>query len=181
MLAVAVLGLAGCASRPAPRPTGPLECVPFARSISKVQIRGDAADWWSLAEGRYRRTQAPAVGGVLVFRRTQRLQHGHVSVVSRVVSGREILVSHANWVPDQVDENVPVVDISPANDWTRVRVWWPPAGRLGVTEFPTFGFVEPAEGERAALTLAGSGSGRHTAVHGAGDTVRVPIGTAHRL
>jgi hypothetical protein len=48
----------------------PLECAPFARAVSGVQLRGAAADWWPQAEGRYRRTQTPAVGSVLVFRRS---------------------------------------------------------------------------------------------------------------
>ena len=94
------------------------------------------------AEGRYRRTHAPAVGSVLVFRRSTRLPDGHVAVVSRVLSDRRILATHANWVHHQVSENVPVIDVSPGNDWTRVRVWWPPANQMGVTEYATFGFVE---------------------------------------
>ena len=143
----ALLGLTGCASTESPVSGAavgnvPLECAPFARAVSGVQLRGAAADWWPQAEGRYRRTQTPAVGSVLVFRRSTRLPDGHVAVVSRVLSDRRILATHANWVRHQVSGDVPVIDVSPGNDWTRVRVWWPPTNQMGVTEYATFGFIE---------------------------------------
>lgn len=142
-----VLGLGGCASKaPALGPQGavvrvPMECVPFARAVSEVEIRGNAADWWHLAEGRYQRSAQPQVGGVLVFRRTARLPHGHVSVVSQILSDRHILVTHANWVRHQVSQDAPVIDVSAANDWSEVRVWWPPSNQMGRTVFPTYGFI----------------------------------------
>ena len=147
LLCFALLGLTGCASTEPPASGAaignvPLECAPFARAVSGVELRGAAADWWPQAEGRYRRTQTPAVGSVLVFRRSTRLPDGHVAVVSRVLSDRRILATHANWVRHQVSEDVPVIDVSPGNDWTRVRVWWPPTNQMGVTEYATFGFVE---------------------------------------
>jgi hypothetical protein len=37
----------------------------------------------------------------------------------------------------------PVEDVSPGNDWTAVRVWYPPVNQLGLTVFPTRGFVLP--------------------------------------
>ena len=151
---VLILALAGCAATrdvppSAPPPTvglaSPLvmECAPFARALSGLQLRGDAADWWWQAEGRYARGQTPRVGAVLVFARSARLGSGHVAVVSAVQSEREILVTHANWLRGALSEDAPVVDVSAANDWSRVRVWWPPTGGLGVTEFPTLGFIEP--------------------------------------
>lgn len=145
-LCCALLSLAGCASTEQPAVGGSvgslaIQCAPFARAVSGVQLRGAAADWWRQSKGRYERGQEPAVGSILVFRRTARLPDGHVAVVSRVVSDREILVTHANWVRHRVSENVPVIDVSAANDWTRVRVWWPPAGQIGTTEYATFGFV----------------------------------------
>lgn len=146
MLCCSLLGVAGCASREPPAVGAtvgsvPMQCAPFARAVSGVQLRGAAADWWPLSKGRYERGQTPAVGSVLVFRRTARLSDGHVAVVARVVSDREILVTHANWVRHRVSENVPVIDVSAGNDWTRVRVWWPPAGQMGATEYATFGFI----------------------------------------
>src|SRR5512147_593422 len=110
MLSVGVLGLASCVSD-----SVALECVPFARERSGVQLYGAAADWWPKAGGRYLRTRAPVVGSVLVFRRSSRLSNGHVAVVTRVLSERRILVTHANWVHHRVSEDVPVIDVSPRN------------------------------------------------------------------
>ncbi len=80
---------------------------------------------------------------MLVLRRSGRLPSGHVAVVSEVMSRREIRVTQANWVHHRVTEDQPVVDVSPDGDWTAVRVWWPPSGQMGVTEYPAFGFIRP--------------------------------------
>ena len=120
-----------------------LECAPFARALSGVQLRGDAADWWDAAQGRYERARIPEPGAVLVFARTARLAQGHVAVVSRVTSDREILVTQANWERSRVTADQPVLDISPDNDWTSVRVWWPPGQQLGTSSYPTHGFIRP--------------------------------------
>lgn len=120
-----------------------LECAPFARQVSGLQLYGDAASWWEQAAGRYQRGAEPAHGGVLVFRRTGRLPHGHVSVVTERVSDREIRVAQANWVHGRVGRDEPVRDVSANNDWTQVRVWWAPSRGLGTTVYPTFGFVGP--------------------------------------
>jgi hypothetical protein len=80
---------------------------------------------------------------VLVFRREERLPSGHVAVVSRVLSGRQILVTQANWVHHRVTEDQPVVDVSAGNDWTEVRVWWPPIGQMGSHAYPAYGFIRP--------------------------------------
>ena len=108
--------------------TVPLDCVPFARALSGIQLSGAAADWWDQADGRYRRAVRPVVGGVLVLRRSGRLPSGHVAVVSKVLGDREILVTQANWVHHRVTADQPVVDVSSDNDWTEIRVWWPPSG-----------------------------------------------------
>ena len=136
--------LAACGG-PAPRRgatlSAPIDCVPFARALSGVNLRGDAADWWWAAEGQYDRDATPRVGAVMVIDRGARSRHGHLSVVSRVVSRREILVTHANWVRHQVATDQLVRDISPSGDWSLVRVWWPPADTLGNTEYPVLGFI----------------------------------------
>jgi len=108
-----------------------------------VRLNGEAADWWWEADGRYARQSAPEEGSVLVLRRSDRLPSGHVAVVSQVVSARQILVTQANWVHHRVTEDQPVIDISPRNDWSLVRVWWPPAGGIGVTDYPAYGFIRP--------------------------------------
>ncbi len=149
------LGLAGCGSSPrlGEGSASNLECAPYARQVSGIQLYGDAAAWWDEAAGRYPRTDQPQPGAVLVFRRSSRLPYGHVSVVRGVSSGREIMVTQANWVHHRVGRAEPVVDVSSGNDWSEVRVWWAPSGQLGTTVYPTFGFVGPA-GARATDQVA---------------------------
>ena len=156
---VALFGLAGCGGGPRPAVSvgeaAAVECAPFARQVSGVELYGDAASWWDQADGRYERRADPAKGAVLVFRRTARLPSGHVSVVAQLVSGREIRVTQANWVHGRITRYEPVVDVSAANDWTRVRVWWAPAGTLGATAYPTYGFVGPASPRPGSDVVAG--------------------------
>ena len=120
-----------------------VECAPYARQVSGIQLYGDAADWWDEAAGRYGRSAAPSPGAVLVFRRSGRLPHGHVSVVARLRSEREITVTQANWVHGRITEDQPVLDVSPDNDWTTVHVWWPPTSNMGLTDYPAAGFIRP--------------------------------------
>lgn len=121
----------------------PLDCVPFARALSGVRLSGAAADWWDEADGRYARGATPSVGSVLVLARTDRLPSGHVAVVSRVQDSRRLLVTQANWVHHRVSADQPVIDVSAANDWSLVRLWWPPSGQMGVTDYPAYGFIRP--------------------------------------
>ena len=125
-----------------PRYAG-LTCAPFARELSGIALYGDADTWWDQAAGRYRRSQHPMVGGVLVLRRSSRLPSGHVSVVSRILTPRQIQVIQANWVPGELDQDQLVVDVSEDNDWSAVRVWYPPADQLGIHVYPAYGFVLP--------------------------------------
>jgi hypothetical protein len=118
-----------------------LECVPFARALSGINIHGDAAEWWWRASGQYYEGRVPQVGAVLVFAQSPTLPRGHVSVVSQVLSQREILVTQANWVHHHVTTDQLVVDISPYGDWSLVRAWWPPANTLGNTRYPILGFI----------------------------------------
>jgi len=143
-----VLALSACASRS--RGGGDyvggsvaVECAPFARALSGVRLSGDAADWWPRANERYARSSSPAIGSVLVLRRSGRLPSGHVAVVSQVIGQRQILVTQANWVHHRVSQDQPVVDISSANDWSLVKIWWPPSGEMGNTAYPAFGFIRP--------------------------------------
>ena len=121
----------------------PVECAPFARALTGVRLSGDAEDWWQQAAGRYQRTASPAVGSILVLRRSGRLPSGHVAVVSQVLSARQILVTQANWVHHRVTQDQPVIDVSPGNDWSLVRFWWPPGGTMGVADYPAYGFIRP--------------------------------------
>jgi surface antigen len=143
-----------------------LECAPFARALTGVTLRGDAADWWPRAAGRYGRGNSPAVGSVLVFTRSSRLPYGHVAVVSQLMERRRILVTQANWVHHRVTQGQSVVDVSPSNDWTEVRVYWPPSGQLGSGVYTAYGFISPgrrttgdeiAQATPKAIRLAASG------------------------
>ncbi len=123
-----------------------LQCVPFARMMSGIDLFGRAASWWHQAVGRYEQGSLPQAGSVLVFKAISSMRSGHVATVSRVVSNRVIEVTHANWSiihgrRGQIERNVQVVDVSPTNDWSRVRVWWAPQQDLGTTSYPTFGFI----------------------------------------
>jgi surface antigen len=125
----------------------PVSCVPYARARSGIQLSGDAWQWWDAAAGRYERGRTPRPGSVLVIARTARLPSGHLSVVSRVVNGREVLVDHANWASGaargRIATDQRVVDVSPRNDWSLVRVFYPRIGDLGTTAFPAWGFIHP--------------------------------------
>jgi len=76
-----------------------LECVPYARQVTGMEISGDAWRWWDNSKGRYERGTAPEAGGVLVFRRVNG-SPGHVAVINQVVSDRIVIASHANWLND---------------------------------------------------------------------------------
>ena len=118
------------------------QCAPYARQISGIEIRGNADTWWGQAAGRYDRGHAPKAGAVLAFAATSRMRVGHVAMVSRVVSDREVLLTHANWSRrGQVETDVRAIDVSPAGDWTMVKVWFGPQGGIGTTAYPTRGFI----------------------------------------
>ncbi|MFN4113190.1 MAG: CHAP domain-containing protein [Sphingomonadaceae bacterium] len=123
-----------------------LQCVPYARQLTGIQIYGDAHTWWQQAAGRYERGRTPKVGAVLAFQPHRNMQLGHVSAVSKVIDKRTVLLDHANWSPidgrrGQIERDVMAVDVSTANDWSRVRVWYAPQGGLGTTEWPVHGFI----------------------------------------
>jgi surface antigen len=121
-------------------PAAGLSCVPYARQRTGAQLRGDAYSWWDSAAGLYPRSSLPLSGSILVLQQTARLRSGHVAVVAQVIGPRQILVDHANWVPDEVITNMPVVDVSPNNDWSQLRFWNQPAGSFGAI-YPAAGFI----------------------------------------
>lgn len=123
-----------------------LQCVPYARIVSGVEIQGDALTWWDKAESRYRRGQTPKKGAVLAFRPHGPMLLGHVAVVSKVLDDRRILIRHANWsVPGAIEEDVLTIDVSEKGDWSAVRVWFSPNDQMGARTNPTFGFIYPAK------------------------------------
>lgn len=140
MVAALLLPLAACGGGGW---NGRLQCAPYARDMTHVQLKGDAASWWAQARGRYPRSAVPRPGAVLVLRSTSRLPDGHVSVVRAVRGPREVLVDQANWVPGRVGRAEPVIDVSGRNDWSRVKVWWAPIHDMGKTVYPAYGFILP--------------------------------------
>ncbi len=151
------MALMATLSSPA-RADGYLQCAPFARMISGIEIFGDAWTWWQKAAGRYAQGFTPKSGAVLVFKPTGIMNKGHVAVVSRVLTDRVIQVTHANWSlidgsRGQVEKDVTVVDVSRTGDWSQVKVWYDPARDLGNTVYPTYGFIYQSS-ENAARSAA---------------------------
>ena len=133
-----------------------LQCVQFARMFTGLQLFGDAATWWGQAMGKYSRGFTPESGSVLVFKATGVMSHGHVSVVSHVLTDRIIQVTHANWSVigghrGQVEKDVTVVDVSPTGDWSQVKVWYDPSHNLGNSVYPTYGFIYHAAQKAAGM------------------------------
>ena len=123
--------------------TGRGECVPYARKLTNIQIRGNAWTWWDAAKGRYRRGRQPAVGAVLVLRRKGR-SLGHLAVVTEVVSDRVVVASHANWLNrGKIHMDTPIHDVSRSNDWSAVKIWYTPGNVLGRSAYPAYGFIYP--------------------------------------
>ncbi len=122
------------------------QCVPFARAASGIQIFGDAWTWWDQAEGRYQRGDTPRVGSVIAFAKQSRLPLGHVAVVSRIVDGRVLMLTHANWSRQNgerghAEQDVTLTDVSRDNDWSQVMVWYRDRDGLGSTAYPVYGFI----------------------------------------
>lgn len=152
--------LAGCASSPAVRlsdyndrpsygagiqETGkPNQCVPYARLRSGVSLYGDANTWWTQAAGRYARGSEPLLGSVMVLTGYAHDGRNHLGVVSSLISEREIRIDHANWLNDgNVYTDDPVVDVSPNNDWSQVRVWNARTRAWGTKVYLVEGFIGP--------------------------------------
>lgn len=135
----------GCLSITAPASAGILQCAPYARQVSGIQLFGRAANWWDQADGRYERGQEPRVGAVLAFSASHSMPAGHVAMVSKVLNPREVLLDHANWsYRGGIEHDVRAIDVSIGNDWSDVRVWYGPVGGLGRRSNPAHGFIYPA-------------------------------------
>lgn len=144
-----------------------LQCVPFARRESGVEIYGNANTWWRQSEGRYERASAPEEGGVLVLRGYNNAHRGHVAVVREIVSPRLIIVDHANWLnAGEITRNVPVRDVSPAGDWSQVQVWNVQGRHWGGRTYQVQGFIlnvleaqqtPPAQMQTASQLLGAQG------------------------
>jgi hypothetical protein len=63
-----------------------------------------------------------------------------------VLTERIVQITHANWSPiegsrGKVEKDVTLVDVSPAGDWSQVKVWYDPSRDLGGSTYPTYGFI----------------------------------------
>jgi surface antigen len=122
------------------------ECVPFARAASGINIYGNAWTWWGQAEGKYQRGSTPRVGAVIVFSKSDRLAFGHVAVISRIITPRVVMVTHANWSRldgkrGHTEQDVTLTDVSRDNDWSAVKVWYRDTNGLGGSVYPISGFI----------------------------------------
>ena len=139
-------------------PASPLQCVPFARDASGIEIRGDAKHWWKLAAGKYPRSRRPREGSVFVMKGYKTARRGHVAVVRQILDDRTIVVDHANWGNDgRIYLSAPVRDESPKNDWSRVRVWYTPSDSWGRRIYRARGFIHPTTDMASALLGRSSG------------------------
>jgi surface antigen len=138
-----------------------LQCVPYARHVSGIELTGNAYGWWREADGRYARGQMPAEHAILSFKRSGRMPLGHVAVVTETVNPREVLVTQANWPSygwrgGDISKAVSVIDVSPSNDWTEVRVQVGHSAVYG-SVYRTNGFIY---GHAPPETLMAAASGK---------------------
>jgi surface antigen len=104
----------------------------------------------------------------MAFRPYGKMQLGHVAAVNQVIDSRTVLLNHSNWSPingraGQVEENVEAKDVSPANDWSEVQVWYDPIHKLGGTRWPVTGFIY---NKKAANSNSKAGNSNRTPEHG---------------
>jgi hypothetical protein len=119
-----------------------LFCVEYARMRSGLEMFGDAKHWWDRAKNVYSRMSHPVEEAVMVFAGSKRLKRGHVAVVTGIVGPRQIIVDQANWENrGEIDHATPILDVSPANDWSQVRVWDMRSGTFGSHVYAISGFI----------------------------------------
>ena len=131
-----------------------LYCVVYARLRSGLAVFGDAKLWWARAKNLYEEFAEPAVNAVMVFSGSKRIRRGHVAVVTKIVSPREVIGAHANGQNrGEIDDNTAVLDCSSKKDWSAVRVWDIPSKQWGARVYKLSGFIA---GNAPALATAGS-------------------------
>lgn len=125
-----------------------INCVQFVETSTQMTLRGNAWQWWDGAADRYARGRQPWPKAIMVFAKSGRLPFGHLAVVTRQIDRRTVLVDHANWSPvggrrGAIEHGARIVDVSAANDWSQVRVWYGPSSDVGQTVYAVHGFVYP--------------------------------------
>ncbi len=72
-----------------------------------------------------------------------------------VISGREIRVDHANWLDSgNIHLDDPVLDVSPDNDWSRVRVFNLRTHAWGGHVYQVRGFIGPGPRRHGRMRVA---------------------------
>lgn len=127
-----------------------IQCVAYAKSASDVVLHGNARDWWHNAAGVYERGMEPKAGSVLNFRATRRMPLGHVAVVRNIVDSRTIVIDQSHWAQAGISHNVSVIDVSPNNDWSAVRVALNGNRNNYGSIYPTYGFIYPRSAGKGA-------------------------------
>ena len=120
-----------------------IQCVQYVVANSAFRVRGNARDWWRNSAGIHARGSVPEPGSVLSFRSIRSMPLGHVALVNRVVSDREIIIDHANWTRGAITRGASVIDVSPRNDWTAVRLTQKAGSKVYGAIYPTDGFIHP--------------------------------------
>lgn len=151
---------------------GGISCVPYARQATGMDISGNGRDWWHNAAGLYARGNRPEVGSVMAFPGSGGMRSGHVAVVERVISSREVHIHHANWGGPgirrgSIMRSVSVIDASPNNDWTQVRVQVGHSAENYGRPYPVYGFIHNRPDRTGGTMLAGTGPMRLNAAHAA--------------
>jgi hypothetical protein len=93
---------------------------------------------------------------------------GHVAVVSQVLTDRIGQITPANWSPiegsrGKVEKDVTLVDVSPAGDWSQVKVWYDPNRDLGGSTYSTEGFIYP-DAKAKVMASSGFSTAENTAI-----------------
>lgn len=126
----------------------PLQCVPYAREVSGIQIFGNAHTWWHQARDVYDRGSKPRAGAVLVLAKAGKLNYGHLAVVNKVIDERTIEVTHSNWGNNRERRSIiynamRVQDLS-GGKWRSVRFWNYELNSWGLP-YKVSGFIYPNE------------------------------------
>jgi len=139
-------------------PASAMTCVAYVRAVTGFDLSGNAWQWWNAAAGVYNRGHLPGPGAVMVFSRTRHMRDGHVAIDHDILGPREILIDQGNWEivhhrRGAVSRDVHVIDVSPDNDWTMVRVQWQQSDVFG-RDNPVSGFVYPDADSHANVSRA---------------------------
>lgn len=126
----------------------PIQCVPYAREQSGVQIFGNAHTWWPQAKAKgYEVSKTPEIGTVMVLSRAGKLNYGHLAVVTNIIDDKTIEVTHSNWGDSRetrrvIYNSMNVIDSSRTGDWSRARFWHYASSSYG-SSYAVSGFIHP--------------------------------------